>query len=255
MVGEKFMGQSIQVSRDASGRVTDRLSYDVGSGQLIQHEVMGPFGRTEVTFFQSGQPCGEQKMQYDQNGHLSEWLSLDCGGKQQSMVETRSDKDGQWTERTGWGKEGVMTSHETYDPETDLQHFMTFEEDGAVKLSWTFQHGQVISFWEPWDAPYQYGDMFTDKKDKGDVDGYFCHNDRTCDRSSVHYEYLNGDERNVTSAEWRNAQGVLRFAAYMEYELDAAHNWTSRRVSVISPELGERTLYETDSRSIEYWDK
>ena len=255
MVDGKFVGQNIQLSRDASGRVTDKLSFQVGSEQFFQHEVFGPFGKTEFTFYQNGKPCGQEKRRYDGNGHESEWLSLDCEGKQQGREETRSDKDGQWTERTGWGKEGVMTSHETYDPETDLQHFTTFEEDGAVNLKWTFQHGKVISFWEPSDTQGQYGDSFTGDEGHGNVNSFQCHNDRTCDRSSVHYEYLNGDERNVTSAEWRNAKGELRFAAYMEYQVDTAHNWTSRRVSVISPELPERTLYETDSRTIEYWAK
>jgi len=38
-----------------------------------------------------------------------------------------------------------------------------------------------------------------------------------------------------------------------DYEIDAYRNWTHRTVWVWSKSLGERKLYETDSRVISYW--
>jgi len=60
-------------------------------------------------------------------------------------------------------------------------------------------------------------------------------------------------KRNPTSAEWRDAEGRLLYAAYYEYELDAFQNWTHRKVSVWSSDNPERTPYEDDTRTITYW--
>jgi hypothetical protein len=55
------------------------------------------------------------------------------------------------------------------------------------------------------------------------------------------------------SAEWRDAEGNLKLATYFEYDLDAYHNWTTRKVWVWNPNLGVRTLSQTDARIITYW--
>ena len=249
-----FAGQVIMVSRDGNGHVTGKVISDSTTEQPVEQDVMGPFGKTEVTFYQNGKPCGQQKISYDQNGHQSEFLSLDCEGKQQGMQETRSNKDGQWTQRTYWGKEDEMIALETYDPETDQQHFTSFDRAGAVKLTWIYRHGEVISFWEVPESKGHFGDFFFSKKDNGDRDSYQCQTDH-CDRSRVHVEYLDTAKRYEKSAERRDVEEHTMFGAYYEYELDSAGNWTARRVWVTSSEIGERTLYETDARTIEYWNK
>jgi len=55
--------------------------------------------------------------------------------------------------------------------------------------------------------------------------------------------------------EWRDDSGKLKYATWCEYEFDELHNWTKRTVWVLSPEIPERTLYETDTRIITYWTK
>jgi hypothetical protein len=62
-------------------------------------------------------------------------------------------------------------------------------------------------------------------------------------------------KRNPISAEWRDSEGNLLFAAYYNYEMDSFRNWTYRQVWVWTPDLGDRALYETDFRGIAYWQK
>jgi hypothetical protein len=126
-----------------------------------------------------------------------------------------------------------------------------------VKLTWTVVAGRLASFWEALDSdsPSWFGDNFTKTEDNGDAENYACHNDGRCEVSRIHYEYLDREKRNPLSAEWRDSEGSLCFAVYYDYEIDSFRNWTHRRVWVLSPDLGERTLYETDARKISYWRK
>ena len=111
--------------------------------------------------------------------------------------------------------------------------------------------GKLGSFWEQTPDP-QFGDNFTRWWPDGELDNYVCHKDG-CEISYLHFDYLDAEKRNPTSAEWRDSEGNLKLAAYYDYQIDAYGNWTRRAVSVWSPSLGERKLYETDSREIEYW--
>lgn len=82
---------------------------------------------------------------------------------------------------------------------------------------------------------------------------YQRHSDSTCELSRIRNVYLDPKRRNPQSAEWRDADGNLRFPAYYDYEIDDHRNWTRRQIWVWSQSLGERKLYETDSGSITYW--
>jgi hypothetical protein len=253
----KFTGETIELTRDGNGKVSRRRTIDAETGEIHLDEVFGPHGVTEETQYQNGKPCGPSRTSYDENGFASERISIGCDGKQESRAVTRSAKDGQWLENTRWNAAGVMTYHETYDPATDEQRFTTFDDNGVVNLTWTFRADRVLSFWRRADlpdAPRQFGDDFTDFKDNGDAENFRCHSGGQCDASHVHFVYLSEGKRNPTTAEWRDADGNLLVAAYTDYELDAHQNWTTRKVWVWSPELGERKLYETDTRTIQYWD-
>jgi|HubBroStandDraft_1064217.scaffolds.fasta_scaffold143294_2 hypothetical protein len=131
---------------------------------------------------------------------------LDCNGRQQSMIETRSNKDGQWTERTYWNMENELSARETDHPVTDEQQRTSFDEAGVVNLAWTYRQGQVISFWETDDGQGKFGDLFFDNKDIGDRDTYQFRTNH-CDRSRVHYEYVDAGKRHVKSAEWKDEDG------------------------------------------------
>jgi hypothetical protein len=258
-LSNKFAGDLIELRRDGNGNVTERLVTSSLTGKLFRHEIDGPFGKIHETDYDTttGILQAEQIISYDEFGHLHEWLSLDGSGKQASDVVTDRLKDGTLTAQFSWGKNGELSYQQIYDPETDLDRFITFDESGAVKLTRTYAHGKVLSFWEqpglPHDHP-QFGEGFTQSNGDGNVENYDCHSNGQCDLSRVHYEYLvPAKKRNPTSAEWRDADGKLLYAGYCEYVLDSAGNWTHRKVWVYPSEQGDRTLYEEDSRTIAYW--
>jgi len=186
----------------------------------------------------------------DPNGHIANRRRINASTGELFDEETWGPfgKDGVVTERSGWGKDDHLDSRETYDPETDVQHFTTYDEPGNVKLTWTYTQGHVESYWAQSDGP-QFGDTFIDFKDNGDSLRYYCQKDRQCERSVVHYDYLSPNKRNPTSAEWRDANGNLTLAAYCEYELDSFQNWTRRLVFVWSPDLPERSTKKTPAAS------
>ena len=214
---------------------------------------MGPFGMTEQKVYIEGKLRFRSSFSYDQYGHQSEWLSFDAKGKSEGRTSTATDKEGIVTRRSDYGKNGELSDEQTFDPETQVDHFTTFDEFGKVKLTWTISHGKLISFWEAPDSPSQYGEGFTISEGDTSFENYSCHADLSCDVSRIHYEYLDGNKHTPRSAEWRDSEGNLKLAAYFDYEVDSFRNWTYRQVWVWDPSLGERSLYETDFRVITYW--
>ena len=69
----------------------------------------------------------------------------------------------------------------------------------------------------------------------------------------MRYSYADSAKRYPASAEWRDSSGNLLYATYFDYEFDDRNNWTKRTIWVVSPEIPERSLYETDTRTIAYW--
>lgn len=250
-----FHGEIIRLVRDANGHVNNRFFTDPSTGETNRHEVVGPFGPTEQTSYQHGQLLSHTLIRYDEVGHILDSQTLDAAGNQISRMEVHVDKEGNNKEEWGWGKEGELTLHfqQTFDPKTQFENFNSFNSFGSLILTWTVIHGKLASFWELADSPPQFGDGFTEDAGNDTSENYDCHGNRNCEVSRIHYEYLDPKRRNPLSAEWRDAAGNLRYAAYYEYEIDAFRNWTHRQIWVWSPTLGERKLYETDSRSIAYW--
>jgi hypothetical protein len=255
VVDGSFRGEIVRLIRDANGNVTDRLAIDASTGQTARHEVIGPFGKTEQTIYLGGEVRWRHIFSYDPYGHMTEWLSLDSAGRQESRSVTNTDKEGNVLERSVWGKDDELDWLQTYDPETPVEHFTTYDQSGKVKLTWTVAYGKVASFWELGDSSSQFGDHFSEDVGDGNVDNYACHNNGECEPSRIHYEYLDAKKRNPQSAEWQDSEGNLRFAAYYNYAIDSFRNWTYREVWVWTPELRNRTLYETDFRNITYWTK
>ncbi len=259
IVDGNFSGDLISLRSDGDGNVTGRSVTSTFTGQVVRVEVDGPFGKTQETdYIQTpDNTYFQQIISYDQYGHMHDWLSLDSNGKQLSHTVTNRLKDGTLTEQSTWDKNGELSYQHFYDPETDLDRFILFDESGAVKLTRTFAHGKVISFWEQPGPPRdheQFGEKFTEPKGDGNVDVFHCPSEGKCDRTRVHYEYLDpAKKRNPTSAEWRDADGKLLYAAYCEYEIDSAGNWTHRKVWVYPSGQGDRALYEEDARTITYW--
>jgi hypothetical protein len=249
----KFFGSITALTRDGNGSVTERLVTGTPDTVLSQKQIMGPFGKTEETDYQDGKVFARQFLQYDQYGHLSDWLTLDANGKQTGHTVMKTSKDGVQLEKTTWVEDGRLSYRDTYDPSKDEENFTRYDESGNAVLTYRFAHNQVVSFWEASDKTPQFGQRFTNDMGNNTRESYECHPTGQCVRSSVHYEYAGPGKLNPTSAEWRDAAGSLKLGAYSEYEFDQFHNWTKRTVSVWSPELGEHTPYEVDTRTITYW--
>lgn len=256
IINGSFQGQIIRIVHDANGLATDRFVEDASTGEAVRHEVVGPFGKTEQALYEGGKVHWRQTFSYDQYGNMIDWLTFDSTGKQEARVRTNKEPDGTLKQKSVWGKDGQLSYQQTFDPETEVEHFTTFDHFGRVGLTWTVVAGRLASFWEAGeapDSPSQFGDNFTEDAGNDTSENYACHKDGRCDISRVHYEYFDQKRRNPLSAEWRDSEGNLRYAAYYEYEMDPFRNWTYRKVWVWSPALGERKLYETDSRTIVYW--
>jgi hypothetical protein len=260
IVDGNFLGDLIDIRRDSNGHVTDRTVTNAANGQVRVHQMVGPFGTTEETDYYSGtgNVTAQQTFSYDQYGRIHDWLSLDGDGKQLSNCITTHAKDGTLTEQSCFDKNNQPNWLQTYDPDRDLEHFTVFDESGAVRLTWTRSQGKVIAFWEQ-PGPHaqsQFGENFSEFEDSGNAENYSCHPIGQCDIAHVRYQYLDpAKKRNPISAEWRDADGHLVVAAYCEYELDSAGNWTHRKVWVASSEQSDRALYEEDSRTIASWQK
>jgi hypothetical protein len=255
VVDGAFVGQLAQLVRGADGKVTERLVLNATTGQMDRHEVIGPFGKTKETSYVNGKVLGRQTYEYDQNAYLIDWHTFDSLGNQEERVFWKRGPDGTLMENSVWDQSGQLSYQQTFDAETKVEHFTTFDQFGHVKLTWTVIAGKLFSYWQTPDSPSQFGDSFSEDSGNGDVENYACHSNGGCDISRVHYDYLDSTKRNPSSAEWRDSDGNLRFAVYYDYGIDSFRNWTHRRVWVWSLDLGKRQLYETDSRDITYWQK
>src|SRR5258708_23340703 len=214
LVEGKFFGEIIRLVRDTNGLVTDRYSYSASTGDLQRHDVMGPLGKTEQRVYIGGKLIGRSTFLYDQYGHLSERLDFDAAGKSVDRCLTVSVKDGTVTHESTYGRNGELSYEQVFDPETQVDHFTTFDEFGKVKLTWTVVRGKLASFWEFRDSPSQFGDEFTEPAGDDSFDKYSCHGDLSCDVSHVHYEYLGGDKHTPRSAEWRGSEGKFKITGY-----------------------------------------
>jgi hypothetical protein len=250
----EFLGEVITVVRDGNGAAVERTFTSSLTGEAYRVEQLGPFGPTEMALNQEGKLLCAQKITYDRAGHQTEWITLDPDGSEKGRVESRYADDGTRTYQSGWD-DGQLNWRDTYDPETDFQRFEVFGPSGAETLEFTFSHDKVQTFWAATDEPNQYGDTISSEEVDGKTNRFHCVKGGECDAAIIHHVYADATKRDLKSAEWRDSNGTLQYAAYYEYEFDAQKNWTHRKVWVVTPELPDKTLYETDSRTITYWPK
>lgn len=250
----EFLGMAYQFKYDSSGHVIEKTTILLPSPEIVQHDVYGPFGLVESTSISSGKPGSARRMSYDQQGNVLEDLILDNEGKPLQRTQYRRNSDGAWTERTVWVK-GVLHSHESYDPDTDFQRYEQYDSSGNVVVTFTFSHGRVDSYWSASTDP-DGGTPLIDRLANGDTKQWLCYNvKRTCEGFTRHGTYLDAGTHDPMMTEILSDDGKPEARAYYEYVFDEHKNWTSRKVWIQSGEQGERTLYETDTRTITYWSR
>ena len=248
-----FVGSDIAIIRDSAGRMVERTVTDSGSGKLLSHDWFGPFGMTESLLYRAGKLTGSRTRTYDSAGHLTEDVFTDADGNTVKRVTVTYDNQGQWINRALVGAHGELRRLETYDPATDTQHYQEFNSSNALKTEFVVAKNRMLSYWSTSEVPGINSGISTEYFPGSDVYNFQCHMDGYCETFCIHYTYLDGDYNVPTSVERHDASGALTDAAYVEYTVDDHHNWITRKVWLVSPELPDRTLYQVDARSITYW--
>jgi hypothetical protein len=250
----EFRGDFTRILRNETGQVTEKIEENY-KGELVRREVMGAYGITEEDFYEKGKQTSRTTLSYDGNGHVAESYHFDQNGAEIESSFSISDASGNFKEQWDYGRNGAFLLHflQTYDPKRDITDFTNFNEDGTVKLAFRTEGTKVLSFWQQPGENGGFGSTFFMDPVGKTQESYSCHQDGTCDHI---FSYFVDEARHLLSrVEWHDAAGLLKLSADYEYETDLFGNWTKRTVWVWRPELGERKLYETDYRTLKYWNK
>jgi hypothetical protein len=251
----RFIGDIMSYTRDGEGHIIARTRVSDRPGSFLEQEVIGPFGEVASTVYRDGKLEARQTFDRDPKGNLIEWSTVNGEGMSLGRSEMRYDADGHRTRETAWSGGHVLVSQDTYDPATDEQHLTLLEETGEPKLTFVYRKGEMLSFWQsPEMAEAQGSYSVLSAPDGADRYVFDCKSS-SCDRWRQHTAYLDGSKHNIKSIERVEPDGHTSYGGYVEYELDAHDNWTLRRIWITSPGTTERTLYETDLRTVAYWDK
>jgi hypothetical protein len=254
IIDGEWSGEVTRFVRDSDGKVTEKLAEN-GKGGVYRREIFGPYGITEQEGFENGRQISHSFWFYDGNGHESESRSYDGNGVMTAHGFRMTDASGGFQEEWEYGADGSFSVHfvETNDPKTDTFTFTNFREDGSIKLNFTTVGTKVVSYWqEPVDKD-ELGDTFFMDPVGKTQEAYKCHSGNSCDHIITYF--TDETRHQVSRMEWQGADGALKMSSDYEYELDPYGNWTKRTVRVWSSELGERKLYETDYRTLTYWNK
>lgn len=254
LVDGEFRGVVIRVLHDQTGKVTERIEENY-QGEVVRRDVLGPYGITEQVGYEKGKLISRSTWSYDANGHATEFYQYDQNGVVTGSSFSTSDANGDIKEQWDYGPNGVFQLHfgQSYNPQTDISTFTSFNENGSTKVTFTTKGTKVLSYWQQTNEEHVYGSSFWRDRVGKTIVTHSCNPDETCDEIT---SYFHDETTNqVSRVEWHDPAQVLRLAFDYEYQLDAFGNWTKRTVWVWSPELGERKLCETDYRTIAYWNK
>lgn len=248
----EFRGETFRSTRDEAGDVVEQARMD-SRGRMVGLDVFGPYGVTEHDEFQEDKRSFHTVWTYDSNGHMREFVQYDGDDQIISRTVRQSDSSGNIKEEWSYGKDEEFSYHivDTYDPKTDIWTWTSFDENGHLKVGIATQEGKVLFYRHPTTQENAFGEHFFLDRIGKTQHTFRGHSDGTFDDVTTIYP----DETNhlARRLEWRDGNEVLRLAADFEYETDAHGNWTRRNTWVWTPELGERKLYETDTRTLTYW--
>jgi hypothetical protein len=249
-----FFGEIIRNIRDPDGHITQRLYTDFVSGKLSHEDWFGPYGILRSDIYIRGELFQRQLYTYDEQGRMSMRTTQD--GKD-TVIEGRVMKtanDGQEVKESTVGHVAGELFDEEIDNKNNSHLFERFDENGKPELQSSIHQGKVDSFWAASNQRNQWGSNSTSFTNRSDASRTSCTNNG-CTTSHIHYEFVDEAKKHPLSAEWKDANGKLIYAAYYEYVFDSHANWVRREVWIISPRHPNRTFYETDIRTITYWNR
>jgi len=153
-----FVGETTRYNRDEDGTVRQQIMENE-KGELDRRLVMGPFGKTEEEFYQRGLLQGRNTYRYDQDGNLIEWLTYNANGVQTASTTAAFDENGTVIEQFDRGPNNTFLLHftQSFDPETDVQTFTNFNEDGTARLTFTAKENKITNYWQQPSAKREFG--------------------------------------------------------------------------------------------------
>ncbi len=249
-----FFGEIITNIRDPGGHITQRIYTDFASGKLSHEDWFGPYGILRSDTYIRGELFQRQLCTYEEQGRMSTCTTQDAKG---TVIEARVMKtanDGQVVKESTVGHEAGELFDEEIDNKNNSHLFERFDENGKPELQSSIRQGKVDSFWAASNKGNQWGSNSTNFTNPSDASRTSCTNNG-CTTSHIHYEFVDKAKRQPLSAEWKDANDKLIYAAYYEYVFDSHGNWVRREVWIISPSHPNRTFYETDMRTITYWNR
>ena len=250
----EWRGDTMRLMRDSAGKVIEKIAENY-KGEVYSREVLGPYGIQEEDLFKDGNRISQSLWFYDSDGHVSEYRNYGQDGVIGARSFSVSDAAGNRKEQWDYRADGVFSLHflEVNDPQTDTYIFTNFNEDGSMKVTFTTKGTKLISYWqEPSERPVFGSTFFMDPVGKTQ-ESYTCHSDSNCDH--IISFFTDETRRNASRVEWHDAEGILKLWADYDYEIDQFGNWSKRTVWVGSSELEGRKLYETDYRTLTYWNR
>lgn len=247
----KFLGNTTRYVRNQDGVIQEKILVDE-RGQVSQRISLGPVGKTEELDYREGVLQDRQTFRYDEHGNLIEWLTFDATGKQTASTTATFDEQGNVTEQFDRGSANNFlhfTKH--FNPDTGVETFTNYNEDGTVRLTYTATNGQITNYWQQPSDKHEYGSGV-------------CFNTAPKENQCEHHypdgkvwhqleKFFDEKRRVPLRVELRDETGLLQMAADYEYEFDSHGNWTKRSVWVLRSDSGQRKLQEADRRSITYW--
>jgi hypothetical protein len=242
-----FVGERTQYVRDENGNINQQI-VENEKGQLVRNVIVGPQGKTQEKFYLRGVLQSTNRYSYDPDGNIVEWLTYDAHGVQTARTTATFDEHGTVTEQFDYGPKNKFLLHftQSYDPETDVQTFTNYNDDGTVRLTFTAKEERVVSYWQQPSDKHELGSTVCFKT------GCESHNLNGSPFRTVTM-LKDGDTRNPRRIELRDDRDQPQMTANYEYEFDGHGNWTKRSVWVCTRESGERQLVEIDSRTLNYW--
>jgi hypothetical protein len=248
-----FWGESIQVVRDEKGNITEK-SYKNADGEIVRRYIYGPH-RSEEWGYETGRATLRGTWSYDAEGRLNGVRGYDQNGLLIISNDITNYARGRSEEAWTYGPNGAFSGHyvETHDGNTGISTFTTFNEDGATKVASTTMGSKLLSYWQRSSEEERFGSIVFAQPEGKLLNSYSCHPGGACDQMSIYCS----DETlyQINRREWRDPGGILKLSFDFDYELDSFGNWSKRTVWIWGPELGDRKLYETDYRTLTYWNK
>jgi len=247
----RFFGNTTHYVRDENGSIREKILVD-GNGQVSQKVMIGPVGKTEELDYRDGVLQDRQTFGYDEHGNLIEWLTFDATGKQTASATAAFDQQGHVTEQFDRGsRNNFLHFTQHFNPDTGVETFTNYNEDGTVRLTYTAKDDQITNYWQQPSDKHEYGSGV-------------CFNTSPKERQCEHHypdgkvwhqleRFVDEKRHDPIRVELRDETGLLQMAADYEYEFDSRGNWTKRSVWVLRTDPGQRKLQEVDTRSITYW--